>query len=135
MLITHDRFMLDRIATEYLALDGEGHTKEFAAFEQWQEWSKKPKSQPEVQPASPAKLREKSDPVKLSYQLQREFDGMEKAIAQAEAEVERTELIASDETVVADHLLHATACAAVAEAHETVRALYARWAKLEAMQN
>ena len=42
LLITHDRFMLDRIATEYLALDGKGRAKEFAGFEMWQEWSKKP---------------------------------------------------------------------------------------------
>jgi ATP-binding cassette subfamily F protein uup len=135
MLVTHDRFMLDRIATEYLALDGEGHAKEFASFEQWHEWSKRPISKIEDLTVSPARLREKSEPVKLSYQLQREFDGMELAIANAEAEIERAELIANDEVVIADHQKHAAACVAVAQAHESVQILYARWAELEAIQN
>ncbi len=134
LLITHDRFMLDRIATEYLALDGRGKIKEFAGYEMWQEWyAKKPspknKNKPEV-----VKVREKSAPAKLSYNLQREFDGMEQAIADAESEVERTEAIANDETVMADHQKHAKACADVAMAHQKVQELYSRWAELEGMQ-
>src|SRR5690606_40619593 len=37
VLVTHDRFMLERIATEYLALDGRGHAHPFASIEQWQQ--------------------------------------------------------------------------------------------------
>ncbi len=70
----------------------------------------------------------------MSYQLQREFDGMEQAIAVAEAEVKRSESVANDEAIMADHQQHAKACAEVASAHETVRVLYARWAELEGMQ-
>ena len=132
LLITHDRFMLDRIATEYLALDGHGHAKEFAGFEMWQEWhlrkisTKSKKTTNEV-----VKTRVKSSPVKLSYNLQREFDGMEQAIADAEAEVDRTEMITNDETLMQNHQQHAAACAEVAKAHENVRVLYDRWAELE----
>ncbi|MDP6692778.1 MAG: hypothetical protein QF444_00500, partial [Phycisphaerales bacterium] len=133
LLITHDRFMLDRIATEYLALDGCGTVKEFAGFEQWQEWRlNKRVSQIQEEP-SKAKERVKSAPVKLSYKLQREFDTMEDAIAKAEAEVERSEAIANDESVMADHQKHSKACTAVAQAHERVRKLYERWAELEEM--
>ena len=66
--------------------------------------------------------------------MQREFDGMEQAIADAESEVERTEAIANDETVMADHQKHAKACADVAMAHQKVQELYSRWAELEGMQ-
>ena len=135
LLITHDRFMLDRIATEYLALDGKGHTKEFAGFEMWQEWQKRPVAKNENNSSEEIKERVKSAPVKLSYTLQREFDGMEQAIAVAEAEVERTEKIANDELVVADHKKHAKACSDVANAHDKVRALYDRWTELEGMQS
>ena len=135
LLITHDRFMLDRIATEYLALDGQGHAKEFAGFEMWQEWQKSPVAKNENNSSEEIKERVKSAPVKLSYTLQREFDGMEQAIAVAEAEVERTEKIANDELVVADHKKHAKACSDVANAHEKVRALYDRWTELEGMQS
>ena len=134
LLITHDRFMLDRIATEYLALDGKGKAKEFAGFEMWQEWHKKPILPKNIHSSEEIKERVKSAPVKLSYKLQREFDGMEKAIADAEANVEKAEAIANDEAVMADHQKHAVACAEVASAHEVVRVLYERWAELEGMQ-
>ena len=134
LLITHDRFMLDRIATEYLALDGKGVSKEFAGFEMWQEWHNKP-TEPKSKKSETINTRTKSEPVKLSYKLQHEFDGMEKAIAVAEAEVERTEKIANDELVVADHKKHAKACSDVANAHEKVRSLYDRWTELEGMQS
>ncbi len=134
LLITHDRFMLDRIATEYLALDGLGKAKEFAGFELWQEWLKQKPKPSKLITSAVIKTRKKSAPMKLSYQLQREFDGMEQAIAEAEAEVERTEAIANDEEVLADHQKHAKACADVANAHESVRGLYDRWAELEGLQ-
>ncbi|MBT4524203.1 MAG: ABC-F family ATP-binding cassette domain-containing protein [Phycisphaerae bacterium] len=134
LLITHDRFMLDRIATEYLALDGKGLAKEFAGFELWQEWLKqKPKLDNTIDRGS-IKVRKKSAPVKLSYTLQREFDGMEKSIADAEAEVARSESVANDEIVMSAHQKHSNACADVASAHEHVRMLYSRWTELEEMQ-
>lgn len=134
LLITHDRFMLDRIATEYLALDGKGLAKEFAGFVLWQEWlKKKPKLDKTIDRGS-TKLRKKSSPVKLSYKLQREFDAMEKSIADAEAEVARSESVANDEIVMADHQKHSKACADVASAHEHVRVLYNRWTELERMK-
>jgi len=134
LLITHDRFMLDRIATEYLALNGKGKAKEFAGFEMWQEWHKKSVLTKEINSSEETKERLKSAPVKLSYKLQREFDGMEMAIADAEEKVKKAEAIANDETVLANHQKHVKACSDVASAHETVRVLYARWAELEGMQ-
>ena len=131
LLITHDRFMLDRIATEYLALDGKGTAKEFASFEQWEVWRKKKPKTKTLPTSNPSKKRVKSA---LTYILQREFDGMEKAIAVAEAEVERAELIVNDKALMENHKKHAKACADVASAHGTVRALYDRWAELEKMQ-
>ncbi|MDG1136978.1 MAG: ATP-binding cassette domain-containing protein, partial [Phycisphaerales bacterium] len=134
LLITHDRFMLDRIATEYLALDGKGKIKEFAGFEMWQEWLKKPAPKKEIHSSDEKRSRKKSKPAKLSYTFQREFDGMEQAIAVAEAEVERAEVAVNDSAVMSDHQKHAKACAEVASAHNAVRILYARWAELEGMQ-
>ena len=70
--------------------------------------------------------------MKLSYNLQREFDSMEQTIAAAEVEVQRAEAIANDERVMADHHKHTKACEVVASAHKKVRTLYDRWAELEA---
>ena len=37
VLVTHDRFMLDRVSTELLALDGKGRRRSFASYSQWQD--------------------------------------------------------------------------------------------------
>ena len=134
LLVTHDRFMLERIATEYIALDGVGRAKEFAGFEQWQEWVKTSHTKRDSAPTKVTSTRQKSAPAKLSYKMQLEFDGMEEAIAIAEVDIERAEAIANDENVISNHQEHAKACADVAAAHEVVRVLYERWAELEAMQ-
>ncbi len=134
LLITHDRFMLDRIATEYMLLDGEGGYKAFAGYEQWQTYVKNKPAKKKIKvELQPKQERKKSGSTKLSYKLQREFDGMEQAIADAEAEVERTEATANDEDIIADHQKHAEACKCAANSHDAVRALYQRWAELEAM--
>ena len=96
IIITHDRFMLDCLATEYLALDGNGCTKEFEDFEKWRHWAETNKQRKNVILDRSTKIRKKSAAMKLSYNLQKEFDGMEKAIATAETEVERAEAIASE---------------------------------------
>src|SRR4051812_48062817 len=36
VLVTHDRYLLDRVSTEILALDGKGNAKMFAALAQWE---------------------------------------------------------------------------------------------------
>src|SRR5271166_5941275 len=38
VLVTHDRYLLDRVSTTVLGLDGEGRTEHFADYSQWQEW-------------------------------------------------------------------------------------------------
>jgi ATP-binding cassette subfamily F protein uup len=134
LLITHDRFMLDRIATEYLALDGYGHAKEFAGFDLWQQWLKQKPIQNKKITREGGKTREKSISVKLSYKLQREFDGMEQAIADAEANVLKAEMNATQDDVIANHQKYSEACSDVASAHESVRKLYERWAELEKLK-
>src|SRR5208283_3718293 len=40
VLVTHDRYMLDRIATVVLGLNGEGGAERFADYPQWEAWQK-----------------------------------------------------------------------------------------------
>ncbi len=44
VLVTHDRFMLDRICTVVLGLDGEGGSGVFADYLQWEEACRIPQS-------------------------------------------------------------------------------------------
>src|SRR5207244_8518240 len=38
VLVTHDRYMLDRISTLVIGLDGEGAAGTFADYSQWETW-------------------------------------------------------------------------------------------------
>src|SRR5260370_16843178 len=38
VLVTHDRYMLDRVSTIVLGLDGKGGAQTFADYSQWEEW-------------------------------------------------------------------------------------------------
>ena len=135
LLITHDRFMLENVASEYLMLDGDGGHKEFAGHQQWQEFLASRSSRTKTNSGQGVKAKRiKSDPKKLSYKLQREYNCMEEEIARAEKELKHAEAIANDDSIVADHRKHAEACDAVAKSHEAVNTLYARWEELESMR-
>ncbi|MCC6679586.1 MAG: ABC-F family ATP-binding cassette domain-containing protein [Phycisphaeraceae bacterium] len=139
VLVTHDRFLLGRLATHLLALDGEGEARHYASFEQWQadqRAGKTSKSQPaEKSEQPPPPQRSKPRCGKLSYKLQRELDGMEEAILAAEDRVQQLHEKAADPVLIADHAAHREVCHQLADAHAAVQKLYERWAQLEAMSD
>lgn len=139
VLVTHDRFMLDRLATEYIGLDGRGGAKSYQTLDQF---LRDMSARAEAGTATPATAA--STPVtettskrkrKLGFKEQREFDGMEAAILEAETETERLDAIANDPATMGDHQKSAAAFAALSEAQARVQTLYARWSELEAIQS
>ncbi len=45
VLVTHDRYMLDRVSTIVLGLDGQGGAESFADYAQWEAWQAERKQQ------------------------------------------------------------------------------------------
>ena len=138
VLVTHDRFMLDRLATDLLALDGQGHAKPFASYPQYLKHQKQTTANPKTSDPPEASTTKAPPPAakpasthKLTYKLQRELDGMEDAILQAEAKLQDLQTKAADPAVMADHPRHARVCQALGDAQTHVEHLYARWAQLE----
>ncbi|MBB6428958.1 ABC-F family ATP-binding cassette domain-containing protein [Algisphaera agarilytica] len=138
VLVTHDRFMLDRLSTELLALDGKGKAKPYASYAQWakdqakrqrEEAATKDNSNktnsPSPQPPTP------KPPKKLTYKLQRELNGMEAAILDAEAQLESLQAQSSDADIMADREKFTKVCQDLGDAQTKVETLYARWAELE----
>ncbi len=140
VLVTHDRFLLERISTEYLALDDRGDAKWFASIEQWNtavmktKPSPSAKSKPSASPGSPGKAQSPSKSAKLSYKLQLEYDGMETAILKAEEQVHQLEAEAAEPGLVSDHVRATAVYSKLKDAQAHVTHLYARWSELEAMQ-
>ena len=136
MLVTHDRFLLDRAATAILALDGAGGAEWFADTAQW-EAARREAARPVRVVASPARAaapRERPGIKRLSYTERREWDGMEAAIEAAEAALAASRGALDDPEVASDSAALAARYAAVEVARAQVDALYARWAELEGKQ-
>ena len=71
---------------------------------------------------------------RLGYLDQREWDGMERAILDAENAVEACRRAAEDPGIASDPAALQTRYAALQAARALVDRLYARWAELEAKQ-
>ncbi len=81
VLISHDRFLMDRVCTQILGLGQEREQGLFADLAQWEEASRDlEKKKEKEEKASTVSNR----PKKLSYKEQKELEGMESAILIAE---------------------------------------------------
>jgi len=130
VLVTHDRFLFERVATTVLALDGSGAATAYADYRQWEAARRaRPAAAPKPR-AAPAAAKPPAR--KLTWAEQREWEGMEAAILAAEEEVARRDDAAHDPAIATRAEALADACRALQEAQETVERLYARWAELEA---
>jgi ABC transport system ATP-binding/permease protein len=129
VLVTHDRYLLDRVTNVILALDGPQGAHTFANLAQWQ--ASKAVVEPEV-PGRRAAAPARKSTGRLSYNERRELDEMDEKIAQCEQALAEHEKRVADPQIASDHVRLRAAC----QQFESVRAeldrLYARWEELEA---
>jgi ATP-binding cassette subfamily F protein uup len=138
VLVTHDRYMLDRVSTVVLGLDGHGGAESFADYTQWEVWQaerKHPVRGGSDEPvAKPARVTETAGKKKLSYLEAREFATIEDRIAQAEDTLQKKRNAAEDPAIASDAARLLSAHAEMEEAQKAVDQLYSRWAELEGKQ-
>jgi len=144
LLVTHDRYFLDKVATSILAFEGEGRAvrypgnyETYRTLKEQSEAARREAAEPD-RPRVAAATREAAPdrtrrPGRLSFQEQREMEGMEAAILAAEERKAAVEAALSDPATYqkggdAVVRLRAEMEAVTAE----VDRLYARWAELAA---
>jgi len=151
VLVTHDRYLLNRVSSTVLGLDGRGNTGRFADYAQWEDWLEE---QDELEKSGQEQNRDQRKSArradgssaaqqtgaeaatalgskkKLSYLEAREFAAIELRVEQSDARlaaardrVEHPE-IATNATALQEALAELDAAQ-----HEN-DALYARWAEL-----
>jgi ATP-binding cassette subfamily F protein uup len=135
VLVTHDRYMLDRVSTVVLGLNGKGDAETFADYAQWEAWQEQ-RSKPDLATAATAQTSTGSASIgtakkKLSYLEAREYATIEQRVEEAEqlVQAKRAELEDPANATDAAHLVSAQA--ALEAAQLALDALYARWAELE----
>ena len=141
VLVTHDRYLLDRLCTHILGFDGEGETAYFADCEQWLDWLQKKAAEKDqaaraaAAPAAKPTAAAKAKPGKLSYMEQREYDQMEERILTAEAELEALQTRMADPAFAADAAQLEECWQRQQRLTVTVEELYQRWSELEERKN
>jgi len=134
VLVTHDRYLLDRVSTEILALDGAGSAYSIADYAQWERLLGARQSSESDRTAKPGARKPTSPappPRRLTTAESRELAGMEDAITRAEEEIVRLHDQFSDPTIAADHIKLKALVTEQEKAQEHVAALYVRWEELE----
>ncbi|HEY9127462.1 MAG TPA: ABC-F family ATP-binding cassette domain-containing protein [Acidobacteriaceae bacterium] len=137
VLVTHDRYLLDRVSTVVLGVDGAGKAERFADYAQWESWYKaqtqatmkaavvEPAEKKAVVRAAPVKR-------KLSYIDARDYATIEERIAQSEASLAEKKRELELPEVVTDGVRLQKALREMDATQQALDALYERWAELEA---
>lgn len=143
VLVTHDRYMLDRVSTVVLGLDGLGGAERFADYSQWEVWQEERiQASKEVSAvavkgsiggaqavAAPAQAKKK-----LSYLEAREYSTIEQRIGEAEETLRMKQAAAEDPAIATDAARLVAVHAEVEEAQKALDGLVQRWAELEEKQ-
>ncbi len=143
LIVSHDRWFLDRVATGILALEGDGRVdfveggysdyRERRAAEVAGAGRSAKQAEKDAAPAR-APRRAASKPRKLSFNEKRELEGIEGAIGEAEARVAALEETLSDPEIFKDRGEQVPELVAELEgARAEVDRLYGRWEELEAI--
>jgi len=138
VLVTHDRYMLDRVSTIVLGLDGLGNAETFADYQQWEQWQRAQgsansdgsSSDATATPAKAAPQSSNTGKKKLSYLEAREYASIEDRVEQAEARLNAARDQIDDPAVATNAEALTAALHEMEQAQEVADELYARWAEL-----
>ncbi len=146
LVVSHDRYFLNRVCTDILAFEGDGRIahstgdyddylgKRRRAAEAAARWAPDPVGRsPSAKPATaPARA---GRPRKLTFKETRELEGMEAQIEAVDAEVARIEALFASPDYYRTHGPQTPELnAQLASARERLVQLYARWEELEAIK-
>ncbi len=131
VLVTHDRWLLDRVSKEILALDGRGGARFFAELSQW-EARQEARAAEHGAPAEP-----KAPPAPrggLSNAQAKELRGVESELAAAEKRAASARARLEDPAVGADAAELARRQRELEDAQREVSRLFQRWEELESLR-
>jgi len=135
VLVTHDRYLLDRVSTIVLGLDGQGGAESFADYGQWETWQtdrKRGRNQTETSSSIPGSSAPPAQAKKkLSYLEAREYASIEQRITGAEQTLQNKHTALEDPAIASDGPMLVAAHAQLDAAQKDLNTLYARWAELQ----
>ena len=139
IFVTHDRWLLDRVSTKLLALDGAGHAEWFADYAQWAVAQSRKGEQPRrgenEQGEQPTRANSDGAPSQkkkgLSYKERQEWEAIEGKILKAEERVIACQTATDDPAIASAAEVLQERFAELHAAQAEVDRLYTRWSELE----
>jgi ABC transport system ATP-binding/permease protein len=143
LLVSHDRYFIDQLATRSWAFEGEGAVRVYpGGYEDWMaqggRWpvqnGQVGKTKAETPVAKPAEQKNKSR--KLSYKDQREFDQIPGRIEALELEIENLQTEVGDANFYNQPIaITGPVLERLQTTEQALEVLYDRWAELESMMS
>jgi ATP-binding cassette subfamily F protein uup len=140
--VTHDRYLLNRVASTVLGLDGRGNTGRFADYAQWEDWlaeqddaeADKPNRRSDgsssTQQASAEPAPAQGGKKKLSYLEAREFAAIEHLVENSDDRLAHARARVEDPQIATNAAALQKALLELDAAQHENDTLYARWAEL-----
>jgi ATP-binding cassette subfamily F protein uup len=126
VLVTHDRYLLDRVSREILALDGLGGARFYAELSQWETWKAAQLEEPlEPEPVAAAAPGLTPSEAKELRRIEADIRAAEEKAAEAKRALEDPAVAADAEELRRRHEKYSAA-------KDVAKTLFARWEELEA---
>jgi ATP-binding cassette subfamily F protein uup len=146
VLVTHDRYLLDRVSRQILALDGKGNSEYFADLAQWEAFREekremqvvkvpeavKTATSPQVAQAPQEPAKSRRAPSALTSKEKKELEGMEAVIHKTEEDLKAAKARLEDPKIASDVAELLKRQQAVEVQQFKVDTLYKRWEELTA---
>jgi ATP-binding cassette subfamily F protein uup len=123
VLISHDRYLMDRVCTEVIGLGENCESQIFADYAQWEEACKQEKSKAKPKETRVTAPKINTPKKKLTFTEQHEYDKIPGQIESAELELE--ELL--KKVATSDHSIYKE----IEQTQKKLETLYNRWEELE----
>jgi ATP-binding cassette subfamily F protein uup len=127
VLITHDRYLLDRLSDRILYIEGNGKTTYFADYAQWQEAMQSISAPVEIQKPEKQKKTNTRPPAAIQKELKRLHARIEKE----EALMEKLQAALQEDAVISDAARVTELCTQIEAVKNKIDQLYHAWTELE----
>jgi len=138
VLVTHDRYLLDRVCDQVLGFSGDGEVFYYADYEQWLREIAVSSGRTDEPGAGRPELKQSKPKTKksgrLSYMDQREYDVIEEQIMEAEERLDSLEQMINDPEISSDPEKLQRCWSDLEYARTAVEQLYQRWDELEQLK-
>jgi ATP-binding cassette subfamily F protein uup len=129
VLITHDRYLLDRLSDKLLCIEGNGKTECFADYAQWQQAMSAPSTPKKI--AVKEVIMTDKKPKKVDANIQRELNRLHTKIQKTEASLDALQQQLQQDDVMNNPQRLTELCTQIENAKNNIDALYQEWAELE----